>query len=225
MPRYRRLPLILPLAVSLLAPVPGRAALIQTFDLTTLCFLSTDVVEARLTRHHIPGQEEWKDTFTATVLNPLEGRFHVGDQIKALDLELYDPARTGQHCFLFLAPSEWLQGKPLRAVDMLIIDSQSHVRRYFQQENPGGLVAESFDYTEHPPLPSQIKKTHSHGVLVYSYQANITFEENDAAEQKFRTLAEERLLIISKWAAAKKLKTPPYQVLHQTERCQTHWDR
>ncbi len=101
---------------------------------------------------------------------------------------------------------------------MLLIDSHDRVRRYFQRENPGGLVAESFDFTEHPPLPSQIKTTHRHGVLVYSYQTNITFEEDDAAEQRFRPLAEERSLIISRWAAAKKRKAPPYQVLHQTER-------
>ncbi len=37
---------------------PCQTALIRTFDLTTLCFLSTGVVEARLTRHHLPGQEE-----------------------------------------------------------------------------------------------------------------------------------------------------------------------
>ncbi len=220
MPRFQNL-LSLLLLSSFAAPC--QAKLINTYDLTTLCFLSTDIVEARLTRHHLPGQEEWKDTFTATVLNPLESGCKAGDKISRLALTLYAPARTGQNCLLFLTrkqDNDW-QGKnppPVRPVDMLLIDSQNRVRRYFQWSNPGGLVAEHFVSTEHPPPPSQIKTMRVHGTWVYTYQEHNTFEENDAAEQRFRPLAEERSLIVSRWAAAKKMKTPPYQVLHQTER-------
>lgn len=220
---------LIPLVLAATFATPCQAALIRTFDLTTLCFLSTDVVEARLTRHHLPGQEDWKDTFTATVISPLEGNYKAGDRIQRLYLNLYDPASTGQYCLLFLTRKQndlySLEKNPPPArlvdmllIDMLLIDSQSRVRRYFQWENPGGLVAERFVFTEHPPPPSEMKITHSHGTLVYVYQEHDTFEENDGAEQRLRPLAEERSLIISKWATAKKLKTPPYQVLHQTER-------
>jgi hypothetical protein len=198
---------------------PCHAALIQTFDLKTLCFLSTDVVEARLERHHLPGQPEWNDRFTATVLNPLEGRFHAGDQIKGLDLSLYDPARTEQHCILFLAPNTVFlptppKDAPLRTVDMMLIDSHNRVRRYFQQSDPGGLIAEGFTRISLPPT---LKRTiiHRHNATASLYQENSTFAENVAAEQKYPTLAEERLLITSRWAGIKKLKAPPYQVLHR----------
>ena len=217
MPRSCKL-LLPTLAALVLLPVPSRAALIQTYDLTTLCFLSTDVVEARLTRHHLPGQPEWNDKFTATVLNPLEGHFHAGDQIKGLDLSPYDPAGTGQCCILFLAPNTVFLPVPpkdaqTRTVDVLLVDSHNRVRRYFQRADPGGLVAEGFTRISLPPS-SKRTITH-HGSAVYIYQENSSFTENDAAEQKYPTLAEERRLITSKWAAVKKLKAPPYQVLHR----------
>ena len=193
MPRFLRL---LPLLFLAGFAAPCRAALIQTYDLTTLCFLSMDVVEARLTRHHLPGQEDWKDTFTATVLNPLEGKYKAGDRISRLDCTLYNPAQTGQHCLLFLTSAQEGQDSlgrklpPVHLVDMLLIDSQSRVRRYFQWSDPGGLAAEGYIP---PGLP----------------------EQSGLPQQRFPTLTEARKIIASKWTASKKMKTPPYQVLHQ----------
>ena len=215
--RFRKLCLLLPTAF-LLLPASSRAALISTYDLTTLCFLSTDVVEARLTRHHLSGQEEWKDTFTATVLNPLQGKLKAGDRVSGLDLTSYDPAQTGRRCLLFLTPNTLASPSPARAVprrvvDMLLIDSHDRVRRYFQWSNPGGLVAEGFRLVPVAP-PSSKKITREHGALVYSYQENDGFVEDDSAEPRYRTRAEERLLIASRWAVAKQLQAPPYQVLH-----------
>jgi len=217
--RFPKLLLFLLFAIIASATCPCHAHRDFTYDLTTLCFLSTDVVEARLIRHHIPGQEDWKDTFTATVLNPLEGSYHVGDQIKGLNLTSNNPANTGQHCLLFLTPNTVFspippKDAPLRVVDMLVIDSRNCVRRYFQWSNPGGLVAEGFyTYVEY-----QTEKTmYINGVLTHTYKG-CKFAEGNTAQQKYPTLAEERKVIASRWAAAKKLKTPPYQVLHQTER-------
>lgn len=183
---------------------PCQAVLINTYDLTTLCFLSTDVVEARLTRHHLPGQPEWKDRFTATVLNPLEGRFQAGNQIQGLDLTLYDPARTGQQCILFLAPNTLFgsappKSAPLQAVDMVLIDAHSRVRRYFQWSNPGGLRAEGYYEFSYDGEP---------------YPA-MHLGEAVSDKKFYPALVEERAAIATKWAAAKKLKAPPYQVLHQ----------
>ncbi len=186
---------LLPLLFLASLAAPSRAALIQTYDLTTLCFLSTDVVEARLTRHHLPGQEDWKDTFTATVLNPVEGKYKAGDQISRLDCTLYNPAQTGQHCLLFLTSKQEgqdLLGRklpPVRLVDMLLVDTQSRVRRYFQWSDPGGLAAEGYIP---PGLP----------------------EQSGLPQQHFPTLNEARKIIGFKWDAAKRIKTPPYQVLH-----------
>jgi hypothetical protein len=56
------------------------AALIQTYDLDTLCYMSSDVVVATITRDHVAGQQPWQDRFTATVVDPIEGQYHAGDK-------------------------------------------------------------------------------------------------------------------------------------------------
>ena len=195
MTRFQKLAFALLLAF---AAVPCRASLIRAFDLTTLCYMSTDVVEAALARHHSAGQEEWQDTFTATVTNSLEGRYHTGDRIKGLELTLYHPAHTGQRCILFTARGS-TPPQTITFREMLLVDGRDRVRRYFQFANPGALLAEGYSVSS-PSTSSEEPLT------------------NDRAEQKYPTLAEERALIQTKWTAAKKLKVPPYQVLKPTER-------
>ncbi len=214
MPRFRDLFAMGFLLFAAPFSLPCRAKLLPTYDLATLCFQSTAVVEARIVRHHLSGQEEWKDTFTATVTSPLEGGFHAGDPIFGLDLSLYDPARTGQRCLLFLARDTPASAEPPRVVSMLLVDSRSRVRRYYQESNPGGLVAEGFRLVPIAP-PSHIKVTRRHGHLVYSYQENDGYVEDDSAEPRYPALADERALILTKWTAAKKLKAPPFQVLQR----------
>ena len=193
---FRKLFFILLLPVIVALPSPSRAAIEFTYDIASVCSQSTDVVEARLTRHQ-PGQEGWKDTFTATVLDSLEGKYKIGDfiQISNYPLWLYQPTEINLHCLLFL--TRWnLQSPPvasLSMVDMLLIDTHSGVRRYFQQTNPGPMWAEGY---------SLDKKT---GQL----------KENDAEEATYTPLAEERKMILSNWAAAKKLKAPFYKVLRE----------
>ncbi len=179
-----------------LLPGPSRAALIQRPTLTALCAQSTDIVEARLARKHLPGKPEWADTFSATVLSTLAGSCKPGDHLLLhSDLSLYDPAQTGQHCLLFLTRAPGNTG--VQVVDMYLIDTHNRVRRYFQPSNPGGLRAEGFRMTETGRQPGL------HG----QYTALMTAVEDDTQETKYLTLAAERQAITAKWNAKKITKT------------------
>ena len=176
---FRRLLALLPLALIAFLEAPVHAALILRYDLQSVCYMSTDVVEATLVRCHQPGKPEWNDTYTATVLNTLAGNHKAGDQIKRLDMQLYSPDQISRHCILFLAPAGYLdrnrfqKGGLPEVVDMMLVDNKGSVHRYFQRSDPGLLVA---DYSSH---------------------------------RKYPTLAGEYAVIMSAWAAAKKLKVPP----------------
>ena len=186
-----RAAILLAFAASLaLLPGAGRAALIPRLTLTVLCARSTDIVEARLTRMHTPGKPEWTDTFSATVLSTLAGSCEPGDRLPlATALSLYDPAKTGQHCLLFLARG---QDEPrVRVVDMSLIDTHNRVRRYFQPSNPGGLQAEGFQMAE----TGRKKWPHGQVTLI------LTAVQSDTGEDKYPTLAEERRAIAAHWAA------------------------
>ena len=186
-----RAAILLAFAASLaLLPGPGRAALLQRPTLTALCAQSTDIVEARLTRKHLPGKPEWADTFSATALSTLAGSCKSGDRLLLkTDLSLYDPARTGQHCLLFLIRGQ--DGPYVHVIDMWLIDTHSRVRRYFQPSNPGGLLAEGFQLTE----TGQKKWPHGQVTLI------LTAVQNDTGENTYPTLAEERRVIAAYWAA------------------------
>ena len=206
MPRFRKLTVFSAFLSALaLLPRPGSAVFIPTYDLESLCLMSTDVVEATLVRRHVGGQEEWKDTFTATVVSPVAGQCCVGDRIgPLLDLTLYDPAASGQRCILFIAhkqfyfseqPSETI---PPRVTDMLLLDGHNRVRRYFQWSNPGGMVAEGYGDSVY----LQAVKTKG-GVATSQMKPR---QENDATEQTYPTLAAERSIIAVKWAAVDRLR-------------------
>lgn len=141
--------LLLFLTVLTALPYPVHAALIQRYDLESLCYMSTDVVEATLTRNHITGLQEEDDRFTATVTSSITGKFHPGDKIGDLNLSRYDPNANGQRCILFVARKQFQfhvspsPACPLKAVDMLLIDSHNRMQRYYQTQNPGGLTAAS----------------------------------------------------------------------------------
>ncbi len=188
MPRSRRLFVLLLLALIAFLESSVHAALIFRYDLQSVCFMSTDIVEATLVRSHQPGKTEWNDTYTATVLSSLEGKHKAGDQIKKLHMQLYSPDQISRHCILFLAPAGHLDRSQISktsspaVVDMMLIDNKGFVHRYCQQSDPGLLV------TDYSP-------SHSHPAL-----------------------AAERTLIMSKWATAKKLKVPPPGLPYQTLR-------
>ena len=202
--RFLKLFLLPLLAALVLLPRTCYAFPTPTYDLESLCLVSTDVVEAALIRHHTAGQPEWKDTFTATVTKTLEGDYKVGDQIEALSLEGFDPARTGQRCILFIARKEFrFDAEPSlpiapRVTDMLLIDSHNRVRRYFQQMNPGGLVAQGY-------IDSILEDTATKKDGVVTLQMGPRQEE-DAGEHAYPSLEAERIIIATNWVAIDRLK-------------------
>ena len=145
MPCFRQLLFVPALALFALLPRPAHAALTPRYDLESLCYMSTDVVEATLTRYPVAGLQE--DRFTATVISSITGKSHPGDKISDLNLSRYDPHANGQRCILFIALKQFQfyvspsQACPPEAVDMLLIDSHNRVQRYYQVQNPGGLTA------------------------------------------------------------------------------------
>lgn len=195
---------IVPLVLAaLLIAAPTHAALIRAYDLDTLCFMSTDVVEARLIQHHQPNQKQWDGTFTATVLSTLAGKYKAGDQINSLDVELYNPVRAGQRCLLFIARKQFYfaylqppEAIPPQVTDMFLIDTQNRVRRYFQWSNPGGLLAEGYSISWVFPNINSAKPV-----------AGVEKTTNsDSRERTYPTFAEERQIVASKWAAVDKLR-------------------
>ncbi len=149
MPRLRQLLFAALLVLFAFLPRPVSAAPIPRYDLESLCYMSTDVVEATLARHHISGLQESEDQFTATVTTSLVGKYHPGDKIDALSLSLYNPSANGQRCLLFITRKQFQfyalpsPAIPPEAVDMLLIDRHNWVVRYYQRSNPGGLTADN----------------------------------------------------------------------------------
>lgn len=188
--RFRKLLFLPMLAVLVFLTRPCSAALIPRYDLESLCYLSTDVVEAAIVRHHAAGHPEWEDRFTATVVSALAGKYKPGDKIGSLDLTLYNPNANGQRCLLFLARRDPFSPAPPKSilphpVDLLLIDGHDRVRRYSQLDNPGGLDAEGYE-------PDSSQDQLSPGDL--------------AAQARFPTLAAERGVIKARWAAADRLR-------------------
>ena len=146
MPRFRQLLFAGFLVLFALLPRSVSAAPIPRYDLESLCYMSTDVVEATIVRHHIAELSEGDDRFTATVTSSIAGRYHPSDKVANLDLTLYNPNAAGQHCILFIARKQfqfYVLPSPAispEVVDMLLIGSRSRVQRYYQYSNPGGLT-------------------------------------------------------------------------------------
>ena len=151
--------------------------------------MSTDVVEAVLSRQN---QARQQGKINVTVVNSIAGHYHPGDKVVLFQFSDYAPASIGQHCILFITHKDFREDfyppRPVypQLVDMLLIDSQDHVRRYFQWSNHGGLVAEGY------APPNRLGETKK-------IQDNIT-------EHTYPTLAAERADIINKWAAVDRLR-------------------
>lgn len=187
MSEFKRTGSVILAALTLSVARSSSAALIRTYDLDTLCYKSSDVVVATLTRDHVPGKQPYEDRFTAAVVDPIEGQYHTGDTITSLDLDLYDPAENGQRCILFLQHQEMqlhsqtpVAISPPWVEDMLLIDSKDHVRRYYQWMDPGGLLAEGYSMPfGGKPMPNN----------------------SDTDEAKYPTLSTERSAIVARWTA------------------------
>ncbi|MGA9670536.1 MAG: hypothetical protein WBQ94_15095 [Terracidiphilus sp.] len=123
-----------------------RAADLRYYDLTSLVYLSTDIVVADLS-------EDPQQQFTGTVRETLRGALHPGDKLTRLTslLSSFSPMRDGMHVILFLdsrpQPDDFLygnSGKPPFVIvpsGVYLIDEYGHVHAYSQTDNPGPYVA------------------------------------------------------------------------------------
>ena len=124
---------------------PSLAALIPRYELDSLCYMSTDIVEATLVRHHIAGQPVGKNTFTTTVLSTIAGHYREGDKIILYGLQNYAATQNPQHCLILITNKQFREDfhpQPAvnpQVVDMLLINSHGHVERYRQASNHAGL--------------------------------------------------------------------------------------
>lgn len=179
--------LVLLFATIALLPRPSSAASIPTCDLDSLCYMSTDVVEANFVWQRPPGQPKGNYVWEAVVVDPIEGQYHAGDVIGSADFGLYKPPPLGPRTILFVARKQfyvhWYPSETVapQVVGILYTDSHNHIRRYFQWGDPGGLVAEGY-------MPQGVP------------------EQNGLPEQHYPTLAEERATIASKWTAIDRLR-------------------
>ena len=180
MPYFRQLLFLPVLALFALLPRPVHAALIRTYDLESLCYKSTDVVEATFVRQkQADGNYEW----VAVVVDSIAGGYRPGDVIMPVSIGLLSPPPFGPCVIVFIArhPSygpqrqDWAQ-----VVDTLYTDRKNHVRRYYQWNNPGGQEAEGYSP---PGIP-----------------------DAGDSEANYLTLVVERPLIAAKWAEVDKLR-------------------
>ena len=202
MPRFRTIFLLISLLVFTSLPFPCSAHETVTYDVDSLCYMSSDVVEATLTRCRRAGEEAWKDIVTATVTRTLEGSYKSGDQIVGTSLLGFFPARTGQRCILFIARKDFYSDRgpsfPVAPglLDMLLIDGRGHVRRYCQFCNPGPQLAE--DYTV--GALSDLERDPNAAVPAPEVGS-------DAAEKAYPMLEAECLIIRATWTKMEKLRS------------------
>ncbi len=70
------------------------------YNLDSLCYLSTDVVEASLVRHQAE-RRSYEDTFTAMVLDTLGSDYKIGDKIELPYTQVILPPHPCSLCILY----------------------------------------------------------------------------------------------------------------------------
>lgn len=144
---------------------------IYTYDIGSLCYMSTAVVEATIADSHTVKPGALGDGWTATVIVPIEGPYRAGNRIKQLDPGMYYPCKDGQRCILFISTYDedslfdgsLKRTAPPALVDMLLIDRASRVRRYYQSvAAPGPLIASGYHVDGWPEghLPVVVPASH-----------------------------------------------------------------
>ncbi len=192
--RFRKLFLPLLLVVIASEVSPCRAVNIYAapkYNLDSLCYISTDIVEASLVRHSSAGNFAY-DTFTATVLDTLGGDYKVGDKI---DLPYNQIVLPPQHscslCILFIARKDFqldLEDAKTtfpKVQEVLPVDEFGRVQRYFQWNSQVSTSSPS--------------------------------AEDDPAEQKFPTVTEECQAIVLRWAAVDQMRPLLSHALRQED--------
>lgn len=185
---------MLALMICLDALLPAPAVLAQNapvYNLDSLCFLSTDVVQATIVRHPAGPKRNDLDTFTATVVDPLEGEYRSGDKIEITGIEAAHCLRPCSQAILFIARKKFQLDEQSAEViapqitDLLPIDSEGRVRRYRQWSSIIGTNA-----------PETV---------------------DNAAEQKYPALAEECKIIRARWIAVGKVRPFLFHPLRQED--------
>jgi hypothetical protein len=132
----------------------------RTYDLTSLVYLSTDIVVANLS-------EDPQHQFTATVTETLYGRLHPGDKLFTLTpfLTFFSPMQDGMRVILFLdsRPQHYdflykeLAKSPyaIPPSGVYLIDEYGHVHGYVQTDNPGPYVAWGYGSELQRKIPSK----------------------------------------------------------------------
>lgn len=137
-----------------------RAMDMRTYDLTSLVYLSTDIVIANLS-------EDPQHQFTATVTETLYGSLHPGDRLTTLTpfLTFFSPMQEGMRVILFLdsRPQHYdflyaeLAKSPysIPPSGIYLIDEYGHVHGYVQTDNPGPYVARGYGSELERKIPSK----------------------------------------------------------------------
>jgi hypothetical protein len=142
------------IALQLFFSLPAQAMNLKSYDLTSLVYLSTDIVIATLS-------VDKDHKFTATVTESLYASVHPGDTLDTLTgfLSYFEPMKDGMRVVLFLdrRPKKYdfihsdLSKSPfaIPPSGIYLIDSYGHVHTYHQMNNPGPYTASGYYGSRH----------------------------------------------------------------------------
>lgn len=144
----------------LLNPPATVAMILPTYDLTSLVFLSTDIVIADISESEDHG-------FSATVTESLYGSIKPGEKLDTLTpfLSFFKPMESGMRAILFLdrRPHKYdsfnseAAKSPFAVAPsgVYLIDEYDHVHEYSQPNNPGPYVAQHYSYFFQKTVPTK----------------------------------------------------------------------
>ncbi len=137
------------IALQLFFSLPAQAMDMKSYDLTSLVYLSTDIVIATLS-------VDKDHKFKANVTESLYGSVHPGDTLDTLTgfLTYFEPMKEGMRVILFLdrRPKKYdfihsgLSKSPfaIPPSGVYLIDPYGHVHTYHQMRNPGPYTASGY---------------------------------------------------------------------------------
>ncbi len=173
---------LFPLLLVIIASGVGPCRAVRHFgvpNLDSLCYISTDTVEVSLVRHS--GVRDFaNDTFTATVINTLGGDYKCGDKIELpYNQVILPPQHSCSHCILFIS------------------------RKDFQLDLENAMTI--------PPQVNEVLPIDEFDRVQRYFQwinqqNTVTSKGGDAAEQSYPKLADERQIIISRWAVVNQMR-------------------
>ena len=168
------------------------------YNINSLCYISTDVVEVSLARHQAANRFA-EDTFTATVLETLGGDYKVGDTIELPYPQVPLPLYPCSLCILFIARKQFQpnfqDGKaiPPQVNEVMPVDVLNHVHRYSQWWSllsvAGSKPEDDPDEQRYPQLKDECRTIKSRWAAVNQVRPllSLPFRQQDVpAVQKLR---------------------------------------